>query len=322
MRGQEMVLPSAIAGACRGFCLPGADTDEVDSESLLTEPRRCADMERVRSSWNRSWNVTPIIRLIQGSILTAIAACLAGTAGAAVISLWDFDGNNLPGATTASEGNFTLDSGTFGLGPYQGATGGVLETIGGSAPATIESNLSLGNRRIRRIYRTHVFLPGFSSSRPNAVERGSAFQITFDGLAGDVLEFEWNMLTNELDPGPPADPNDYDPAVYTDFSWFDLSGAATADGTLANVNDGSFGAVGPTAYNFETGQQTAQITLSGTGSYTITVGVNDVADANDTYASALMIDFFRLVRGPEPGTFGTVAGGLMGLSWLSRRRKI
>ena len=261
-------------------------------------------------------------RVYPWSIAAALAVCLATPAGAAIISLWDFDGNNLPGATTASEGNFTLDSGAFGLGPYQGATGGILETLGGSAPGTIESNLSLGNRRIRRLYQTHVFNQGFSSSRPRDVDRGSAFQITFDALAGDVLEFEWNMLTNELFPGPPADPNNYDPNIYTDFSWFDLSGAATADGTLANVNDGSFSAVGPTAYNFETGQQTAQITLTGTGTYTITVGVNDVADAADAYASALMIDFFRLVRGPEPGTFGTVAGGLMVLSWLSRRRKI
>ena len=89
---------------------------------------------------------------------------------------------------------------------------------------------------------------------------------------------------------------------------------------LANVNDGSFGPVGPTAYAAHTGQQTAQITLNTGGTYTITVGVNDVADSNDAYGSALMVDFFRLVRGPEPGTFGTLAGGLVALSWLSRRR--
>lgn len=265
--------------------------------------------------------MSPTPRFLQWSILSALAVCLAGPADAIVISIWDFDGNNHPSASSTSEGSFAVDNGAFGLGPYQGAQQGVLETIGGSAPGTIESNLSLGNRQIRRIFRNDVQNPGFSVSRPNAVDRGSAFQITFDALAGDVLEFDWNMLTDEIDPGPPADPSNYDPSTYTDFSWFDLSGADTASGSLANVNDGSFSAIGPTAYNFHTGQQVTQLTLLSGGTYTISVGVNDVADANDNYASALMIDFFRLVRGPEPGTFGTVASGLIALSWLSRRRR-
>jgi uncharacterized protein (TIGR03382 family) len=166
-----------------------------------------------------------------------------------------------------------------------------------------------------------VFRPGFSTSRANQVDRGSAFQVTFTALAGDVLEFEWNMLTNEIDPIPPPDNPPYDPSTYTDFGWYDLSGADSADGALANANDGSFTAIAPTSYNFHTGQQTQQLTLLSGGTYTITVGVNDVADNNDLYASALMIDWFRLVRGPEPGTFGTVAGGLVALSWLSRRRR-
>ncbi len=258
--------------------------------------------------------MSPLPRVVRWPIASAVVACLAGPAGAGVISLWDFDGNNLPGATTASEGNFTLDSGRFGLGPYQGATGGLLETAGGSAPRTIETNLGLRANVIRKIFNIGVRQPGFSSSNNNQVGQGSAFQITFDALAGDVLAFDWNMLSIETDRGPPAELD-----VYTDFAWYDLSGADQMDGTLANVNDGSFHAIGPTAYSTHTGQQSTEITLGKGGAYTITVGVNDVADTG--FAGALMLDFFRLVRGPEPGTFGTVAAGLMALSWLSRHRK-
>jgi uncharacterized protein (TIGR03382 family) len=256
-------------------------------------------------------------RSLQIRVTLAVLAAglwVAQPAGAIVIPLWDFDGNNHASASSASAGNFGVDNGGFGLGPYQGAQQGVLQTPGGLAPGTVEGNLGLGFFRSRLLYWGEVYNAGYSSSWIFSVNRGSAFQITFDAQAGDVLEFDWNMLTNETLRSPQA------PATYTDFAWYDLTGADTGQGALANVNDGSFGAVVPTAYDQHTGQQTAQITLNTGGTYTITVGVNDVADANDAYASALMLDFFRLVRGPEPGTFGTVAGGLMALSWLSRRR--
>ena len=48
------------------------------------------------------------------------------------------------------------------------------------------------------------------------------------------------------------------------------------------------------------------------------IGVHDVEDTN--FDSSFMLDFFRLVRAPEPGTFGMLGGGLIALSWLSRRR--
>ena len=61
------------------------------------------------------------------------------------------------------------------------------------------------------------------------------------------------------------------------------------------------------------------LSLTEGGSYTLTVGVHDVQDQG--YDSGLILDFFRLVRSPEPGTFGTVAGGLLVLNWLARRRQ-
>ena len=254
-------------------------------------------------------------RLPLWSVAAAVAVCLATPADAAIIFLWDFDGNNLPGATSTSEGTFTLDSGTFGEGPYQGDTGGLLETNGGSTMATVEANLGLANNLIGNLFNQNVRNPGYSSSNKQDIGLGSAFQITFTAQAGDQLEFHWNMLTAETDRSPSADL-----LTYTDFSWWNLTGADTAKGALANVNDGGFSASGLTSHSSHTGMQLANITLATGGSYTITVGINDVAD--NGYNSALLVDFFRLVRGPEPGTFGTVAGGLMALSWLSKRRKI
>jgi uncharacterized protein (TIGR03382 family) len=253
-------------------------------------------------------------RLLIGSILAAFAAGPAPSANAAIIFLWDFDGNNQVGATTTSEGTFTLDSGTFGEGPYQGDTGGLLESSGGETVATVETNLGLGNNAIGNLFNQDVRNAGYSISNKQDIDVGSAFQLTFTAQAGDQLEFHWNMLSAETDRSPTADL-----LTYTDFSWWDLSGADAASGVLANVNDTTFGASGLTPYSTHTGQKLANITLATGGSYTITVGVNDVAD--NGYNSALLLDFFRLVRGPEPGTFGTVAGGLIALSWLSRRRR-
>jgi len=261
------------------------------------------------------------LRLLRFYLALAVAACLAGPADAVTITLYDFEGNDGLNSPVLSEGSFYVDEGSFGVGPYQGSYQGVLQTIGGVGTGTIESNLGLGNRRIRRIFRQYVRSAGYSSSRPNQVERGSAFQITFDAEAGDVLQFDWNMLSNELYPGPPADPDDYDPNVYTDFAYFRLTGADTAEGTLANVNDGSFSALGATDYDFETGQQTTELTLDSGGSYTFTIGIHDVADNDNNFASALVFDYFRLLRTPEPGTFGSVAGGLVAFAWLSRRRR-
>jgi hypothetical protein len=250
--------------------------------------------------------------LLSFSLITSLAVCLAGPAEAVVISLWDFDGNDQPGATSASAGAFTLQDASFGVGPYQGNRFGLLETAGGAAPGTVESSLGLGNNTIRQVFNKGVRQPGFTTSKNKDVDAGSAFQINFTALAGDVLEFDWNMLSTETGRTPAS------LSTFTDFAWYELAGAATDDGALANVNDGTFGPLGPSPYGSHTGQQQTSITLTNAGTYTITVGVNDVAD--NAYSSALMIDFFRLVRGPEPGTFGTVALGLIGLSWLSRRR--
>ena len=250
------------------------------------------------------------------SITIAIAACLAGPADAVTITLWDFDGNNDPSASILTEGNYYVDDGSFGVGPYQGSNQGILQTVGGSPEGTIESNLGLGTNDIRQIFNTYVRRPGYSTSGPSDVESGSAFQISFTAEAGDVLAFDWNMLTDEFGRTPA------NPAVYTDFGWYQLTGADSAEGSLANVNDGGFSALGATAYDHHKGQQTTELTLATGGTYTLTVGINDVLDTNNNFASALVLDYFRLLRMPEPGTFTTVASGLAALSWLSRRRQL
>jgi len=237
-------------------------------------------------------------------------ACATTPAQAELITLHDFDTVT---ATNASVGSFTIEDDSYGLTPVLGSSFGLLETSGGSTTGAVESAMGLGNNTIRQSFNKGVRQPGYSTSKNNDVDVGSAFQITFTALAGDVLEFQWNMLTDEPDRLPSADL-----LTYTDFGWWDLSGADSDDGALANVNDGGFGALGTTPYSEHTGPQQTQIVLTSGGTYTITVGANDVAD--NTMSSALMIDFFRLVRGPEPGTFGTVAGGLLALAWLSRRR--
>lgn len=260
-----------------------------------------------------------IPRLIQWSIATAIAACLAGPASALDITLEDFEGYSPGDTPTSSAGDVSVDDGTFGIAPYQGLRQAVVGTNAGLARTTVETTLGMAANTIENIFHHQVRGDGYSVSKKKDIDVGSAFQISFTAQPGDLLRFDWTMLTNEFTRGPPTALD-----TYTDYGWYSLAGGDAVDGVLANVNDGSFPppSLGPTAYDRYTGQQTTELTLTTGGDYTITVGINDVADANNNFASALVFDYFRLFRMPEPGTFGTVASGLAALSWLSRRRRL
>ena len=253
------------------------------------------------------------------TIAVALALCVAAPAGAVVIVLQDFE-SYTPGSDTV--GDVSVEDATFGVTPTQG-TQQLLLTSEGTAvtDAAAETAMGLTGGTIQSAFDTHIANLGLSTG--TGPTEGSAFQITFTAEAGDLLEFDWNFLSDEVSPSPGNDPPD--PGLYTDFGWFFLEdpSAGTGDGVLSHANDPNvtFATSGATGFLDETGYQTITMNLNQTGTYTLTLGANDVQDANDNWASALVVDYFRLVRGPEPGTFGTLAGGLIALSWLSRRRQ-
>lgn len=248
------------------------------------------------------------------SILALVLLC-AAPASAIVITLEDFESYGVGATPSTSSGDVSVDDGTFGLGPLEGVRQAVLTTsAGGGAvdPVTTAGDLGLPTNRIQNTFNRFIANPGLSDG--SGPIEGSALQITFTAQAGDFIEFDYDMLTSEFT-APTVDVD-----TYTDFMWVRIQGQVNRNRVPAHVNDGTaWGASGVTAFANHTDEQTFSLALPQGGSYSITVGVHDVQDG--AFDSALVLDFFRLVRGPEPGTFGTVAGGLMALSWLSRRRR-
>lgn len=109
---------------------------------------------------------------------------------------------------------------------------------------------------------------------------GSALKQTFSGVEGQTLTFDWNFLTNE------STPDD----TFNDFSFISLSPSGTS--TLADTRS-RFPLLGNNvSFNDETGFNTFSLLLPETGTYTLGLGVVDVAD--QIVDSALLIDNVNL----------------------------
>lgn len=217
-------------------------------------------------------------------------------------------------------GDVFLDGGAIGTGPLEGSQQAVLTTSSTNGAVDEQDVLDafengdwgedVPNNLITRTWRRFLRNPGLSSNG-NGPTEGSAMQITFTAQAGDVFAFDYDFLTND------ADENPY---LYTDFAWFYVNAPVGRNfGVLEHTNQSGFSSFAGSGYEDHTGTQTFSLTLADTGTYTVTVGVNDVQDSFEN--SAVVVDWFRLIKGPEPGTFGTVAAGLLGLHGVSRRRR-
>jgi hypothetical protein len=195
----------------------------------------------------------------------------------------------------------------FGVAPTAGSRlflTSTRETGGAVDAATIESSMGLPTGTIDTVF------GGVPSTSTVGPTNGSAFRITFTAEAGDELLFDWNFVTREALPLEP---------LSTDFGWFQLAfeGTSLEEGDLGNANTGPFFDTGNNNYD-QTGWQTTSLVLSDAGSYTLTVGVNDVEDI--MVDSFMVFDWFRLRRAPEPGTASLLMLGLAGLAWRRRGR--
>ena len=257
---------------------------------------------------------SPLITLRRACALLALFVA-AEVQAMPVVVIEDFESG-----LASHVGHVYLDGGAIGTGPLQGTQQAVLTTssTNGAVPEDdVEDAFENGdwgedvpNNLITRVWRRFLRNPGLSSNG-NGPQEGSALQITFFAEDGDTLEFDYDFLTNDADQNP---------FVYTDFAWYYLDRPSGRNlGVLEHTNQAGFTTFTGPGYEEHTGSQTFSLSLSETGTYTITIGVNDVEDAFEN--SALVVDWFRLIKGPEPGTFGTVAAGLTALHGLARRRR-
>ncbi|MGH8102652.1 MAG: PEP-CTERM sorting domain-containing protein [Chthoniobacterales bacterium] len=134
-----------------------------------------------------------------------------------------------------------------------------------------------------------------------AGQEGAAFQINLGTLnAGDVITFDYNFLTDEVQPG-----------AHNDFAFYTLG----LPGNTPIVADTFSGLLHPTTgmgnpFVLETGYHGFSITIGTAGMYTLGIGVVDGTTTD--VPSALLLDNIQLLPVPEPSTLALALVG----AWL------
>lgn len=232
-----------------------------------------------------------------------IASSTAGTVQAAIIN-GSFETNDFTGWSTIGETNVVTS--TIGSNPTEGDFQSLLVTASvNSMVDQIFIEMFLG-----------IPIGSLDTLGNGDATEGSAIKQTFTAQAGQVLTFDWNFLTDELD-------FDNNPLTFNDFAFISLMGPTVSE--LQKLADTSF-SLRPfaTQFRYETGFQTFSIVLPTTGTYTLGIGVSDVG--NRAFESGLLIDNVKVASVPESNSvFGLFALGAFAassqLSAAARRRQ-
>ncbi len=180
--------------------------------------------------------------------------------------VFGFETGDFTGWTTI--GQTSVATATFGSGPTEGTFQALLQTGGAvgipASDTALETFLGIAPGSLDAIDNV--------DSWTGATE-GSAMQVTFTAQAGDVVSFDWNFFTDEMD----------QPSIYNDFAFVTL----TSPTPIAMRNSTPVGSTVP-GFDGETGFQTTSIPLSTSGTFTLGIGVMDVNDP--AVNSAILVD--------------------------------
>jgi serine protease len=244
-------------------------------------------------------------------LMAVLTACLLissyGIARATVVE--GFESGTFSGSE-ASVGDTGITTSFFGINATEGTHQMLMTTInnGHDAPQTHFFSDAVPNSSIDSFF-------GLAATQPRdgtaVSQEGSAFSINLGTLtAGSTISFDYDFLTNEIQPG-----------AHNDFAYYLLVGSSTVN-VLADTNSAflhpTTGAGDPFA--LETGYHTATINITTTGTYTLGLGVSD-AVTTDT-SSGLLIDNIQVISPvPEPTTIAFSVAGAALLVALRRRIK-
>jgi hypothetical protein len=219
-----------------------------------------------------------------------------------------------PGAARADFINGGFETGTFagfdtlgttqvtgvfaGVAPPGGSFQAVL-TAGSQLPATVAAFLGTTAAQLQA---ANVPTPGA------AINSGSAIRQTVAVAAGDVLTFNWNFLSNEF----------AGQTTFNDASFLVVTLPGAAPILLGNTFTPASGPA-PPGFIFQTGYQTfTSAPFTSAGNVTVGVAVFNVGD--NAFASALLVDNFRVAAIPEPASMTLVGLGAAGLVAYRRRK--
>lgn len=226
------------------------------------------------------------------AILAAVGLWVSGSAAVTrgAVTNGDFELGTLAGWTVMGSGS--AQTAALGITPPVGTYQGYIETTGNYtalAPAVVTSLGVPGSAII-----------GLGAGTPT---NGTGISQSITVSAGDVLTYDWNFISDELNEDP----------LYNDFAFFTVSGAAYL---LASRNSSTWDLSSPPAgFDGQTDWATGTYTFASAGTYTIGFGVFNVGDSG--HNSALLLDSVGIAV-PEPGLAPVLP--MVGLALLYRRR--
>lgn len=240
-----------------------------------------------------------------GRLIVAFVLIFLPLKSARATLIEGFENGLTPGSTV---GDASVQLSYFGINPTEGTHQLALSTINQlSDPGYTPISGSTGAVSVVTIANFLGIPTGTIRDGLVTGQEGSAFQLNLGMLnAGDVITFDYNFLTDEVQPG-----------AHNDFAFFTLG----LPGNTPVIADTFSSLLHPTTgqgnpFVLETGYQTFSITVNTAGMYTLGIGVADGTTTD--VPSALLLDNIQLFQVPEPSTLALALVGT-GLLFAARR---